>query len=88
MPRRNRIRRLRASARAKVRLMNRLSLLTFAVALAGCGAPPNEVFRTRDGVLQATTTAQAAAYCQKDRSTLRVMGKAPAESGVLFVCDR
>ena len=68
--------------------MNRLLLLSLAIALSGCGAPPNEVFRTRDGVLQATTTAQAAAYCQKDRLTLRVMGKAPAESGVLFVCDR
>jgi starvation-inducible outer membrane lipoprotein len=68
--------------------MNRLLLLSLAIALSGCGAPPNEVVRTRDGVLRATTTAQAAAYCQKDRLTLRVMGKAPAESGVLFVCDR
>jgi starvation-inducible outer membrane lipoprotein len=68
--------------------MNRLLLLSLGIALSGCGAPPNEVFRTRDGVLQATTTAQAAAYCQKDRTTLRVVGKAPAESGVLFVCDR
>ncbi|MDM0035202.1 hypothetical protein QTI33_23915 [Variovorax sp. J22P271] len=68
--------------------MNRLLLLTLAIALAGCGAPSHEVVRTRDGVLRATTTAEAAAYCQKDRTTLRVVGKAPAESGVLFVCDR
>ncbi|MDM0072201.1 hypothetical protein [Variovorax sp. J31P207] len=68
--------------------MNRLSFLTLAIALAGCGAPSNEVIRTRDGVLRATTTVEAAAYCQKDRTTLRVVGKAPAESGVLFVCDR
>lgn len=68
--------------------MNRLLLLTLSIALAGCDALPNEVVRTGDGVLRATTTVQAAAYCQKDRLTLRVMGKAPAESGVLFVCDR
>ena len=68
--------------------MNRLLLLTLAIALAGCGVPSNEVVRMRDGVLRATTTADAAAYCQKDRTTLRVVGKAPAESGVLFVCDR
>ena len=77
-----------ASGRAKVGLMNRLSLLSFAIALAGCGAPSNEVVRMKDGVLRATTTAEAAAYCQQDRTSLRVVGKAPAESGVLFVCDR
>lgn len=69
--------------------MNRLPLLTFAIAtaLAGCGAPSNEVVRMKDGVMRATTTAEAASYCQKDRTTLRVVGKAPAEGGVLFVCD-
>ncbi|MGO4395347.1 hypothetical protein AB4Z46_28730 [Variovorax sp. M-6] len=41
-----------------------------------------------DGVLRATTSSQAAAYCQKDRSTLRMLGKAPAESGILFRCER
>ena len=68
--------------------MNRLSILFLAAALAGCGAPSHEVVRMNDGVLRATTSAQAAAYCQKDRSTLRVIGKAPAESGVLFRCER
>lgn len=70
--------------------MSRLPLLLVAqaVALAACGAPSNEVVRLNDGVMRATTSAEAASYCQKDRSALRVIGKAPAETGVLFRCER
>ena len=68
--------------------MNRLAFLFVALAQAGCATPPNEVVRMSDGVLRATTSSQAAAYCQKDRSTLRMLGKAPAESGILFRCER
>lgn len=68
--------------------MNRLALLLLAVALAGCGATSHEVVPLKDGVMRATTSSEAASYCQKDRSTLRVIGKAPAETGVLFRCDR
>lgn len=68
--------------------MNRLVLSFLALALGGCATPPNEVIRMSDGVLRATTSAQAAAHCEKDRSTLRMLGKAPAESGVLFRCER
>ena len=69
--------------------MNRLTfLLLRAAALAGCGVPAHEVVRMNDGVMRATTSVEAAAYCQKDRSSLRVIGKAPAETGVLFRCER
>lgn len=72
---------------AKVGAMNRLSFLHLAVALAGCGAPSHEVVRMKDGVMRATTYAEATSYCQKDRLTLQVIGKAPAETGVLFRCE-
>lgn len=65
----------------------RLSFLLLAMALAGCGAPSNEVVRMKDGVMRATTSAEAASYCRKDRLTLQVIGKAPAETGVLFRCE-
>ncbi|MDM0022006.1 lipoprotein [Variovorax saccharolyticus] len=69
--------------------MKRLTFPIFlAAALAGCGAPSHEVVRMNDGVMRATTSAEAAAYCQKDRSSLRMIGKAPAETGVLFRCER
>ena len=68
--------------------MNRPALIVLAAALAGCGAMPHEVVPLKDGVMRATTTAEAASYCQKDRSTLHVIGKAPAETGVLFRCER
>lgn len=68
--------------------MIRLPLILLALSLAACGAPSNEVVRLNDGVMRATTSAEAASYCQKDRSTLRMIGKAPAETGVLFRCER
>jgi len=67
--------------------MNRFVFLPLALAVAGCGTPPNEVIRLRDGVMRATTYVQASDYCQKSGSSARMLGKAPAESGVLFRCD-
>ncbi len=68
--------------------MNRIAFLLSALALAACAMPSNEVVPMGDGVMRATTSAEAAAYCQKDRTSLRMVGKAPAEGGVLFRCDR
>ena len=67
--------------------MNQNAFLLLAVALAGCASPSYEVVRMRDGVLRASTSVEAAAYCKKDGSTLKMIGKAPAETGVLFRCD-
>lgn len=67
--------------------MNRLSFLLLAAALAGCGVPAYEVVRMQDGVLRAPNSAAAASYCQKDRLSLKAIGKAPAETGVLFRCE-
>lgn len=67
--------------------MNRLPVLLSAAVLAGCATPSYEVVRVGDGMLRATTHSEAAAYCSKDRLNLRVLGKAPAETGVLFRCE-
>ena len=64
--------------------MKWLASLPFAVVLAGCGVPPNQVVPMRDGTLRATTYVQAANHCQEKGSTARMLGKAPAEAGVLF----
>jgi hypothetical protein len=67
--------------------MKRIALTTFVLAIAGCGSLPNEVVPLRDGMLRATTYAGAAAHCQEKGSTARMLGKAPAETGVLFRCE-
>ena len=41
----------------------------------------------RDGVLRATTYVQAADHCREKGTTARMLGKAPAEAGVLFRCE-
>jgi len=67
-------------------LLALLSILC-ALAIAGCSTPPNEVMQFREGVLRATTYTQAQLYCDNKNQTPRWLGKAPAESGVLFRCD-
>ena len=68
--------------------MNRIALIAFASALTACGTLPNEVVPMRDGTLRAATYVSAATYCQQRGSTARVLGKAPAETGVLFLCEK
>ena len=68
--------------------MTRTAFLLIPLVLAGCGAPSHEVVRMSDGVLRATTSNEAAGYCRKDGASLQVIGKAPAETGVLFRCER
>ena len=41
----------------------------------------------RDGTLRATTYIQAAEYCRKKNATATAVGKAPAETGVIFRCE-
>lgn len=67
--------------------MKQIALIAFALAVAGCGTLPNEVVPLRDGMLRATTYAGAATYCQQRGSTAQMLGKAPAETGVLFRCN-
>lgn len=55
-------------------------------ALAGCAVPPNQVVPQRDGVLRATTYVQADDYCRERNASPKWLGRAPAESGVLFRC--
>ncbi|MDB5830013.1 MAG: hypothetical protein JWQ73_4233 [Variovorax sp.] len=71
---------------ARIPRMNRLALLTIVLTIAGCGTPPNEVVPLRDGTFRARMYDQAIVYCQKDGLTASMLGKAPAESGVLFSC--
>lgn len=55
--------------------------------LAACGLPGNEVISFKDGVMRATTPNEAADYCHAKGSSAHMVGKAPAETGVLFRCD-
>lgn len=67
--------------------MNWLAPLLIALLLTGCGVPPNQVVPMRDGTLRATTYMQAGGHCQEKGMTARMLGKAPAEQGVLFRCE-
>ena len=67
--------------------MNWLAPLPIALLVAGCGVPPNEVVRMRDGTLRTTTYVQASDHCREKGTTARMLGKAPAEQGVLFRCE-
>ena len=67
--------------------MNWLAPLLVALLVTGCGVPPNEVVPMRDGTLRATTYIQAGGHCQEKGMTARMLGKAPAEQGVLFRCE-
>ena len=67
--------------------MNWLAPLLIALLLTGCGVPPNQVVPMRDGSLRATTYMQAGGHCQEKGMTARMLGKAPAEQGVLFRCE-
>ena len=67
--------------------MNWLAPLLIALLLTGCGVPPNQVVPMRDGSLRATTYMQAGGHCQEKGLTARMLGKAPAEQGVLFRCE-
>ena len=67
--------------------MNWLAPLLVALLLTGCGVPPNQVVPMRDGTLRATTYMQAGGPCQEKGMTARMLGKAPAEQGVLFRCE-
>ncbi|MEJ7686575.1 MAG: hypothetical protein WKG52_06020 [Variovorax sp.] len=67
--------------------MKLLTSLPLAFVLAGCGIPPNQAVPVRDGVLRAPTYADAIAHCERAGATATMLGKAPAESGVLFRCE-
>lgn len=67
--------------------MKWLASLPFSLIIAGCGVPPNQVVPMRDGVLRATTYVQAADHCREKGTTAKMLGKAPAETGVLFRCE-
>jgi hypothetical protein len=41
----------------------------------------------REGVLRAPTYTQASSYCDAKGMEPKWLGKAPAESGVLFQCN-
>ncbi|MGJ7489513.1 hypothetical protein [Variovorax sp. ZT4R33] len=63
-----------------------LALLPFACALAGCGTPSYEVVTYPNGTTRAPTSADAVGYCAQKGLTARIVGKAGAETGVLFRC--
>ena len=67
--------------------MNWLAPLLIALLVTGCGVPPNQVVPLRDGTLRATTYVQAGDHCREKGLTARMLGKAPAEQGVLFRCE-
>ncbi|VTU37119.1 hypothetical protein [Variovorax sp. RA8] len=67
--------------------MNWLAPLLIALLVTGCGVPPNQVVPMRDGTLRAATYLQADAHCRDKGATARMLGKAPAEAGVLFRCE-
>ena len=67
--------------------MNWLAPLLVALLVTGCGVPPNQIVPQRDGTLRATTYIQAGGHCQEKGLTARMLGKAPAEQGVLFRCE-
>lgn len=60
--------------------------LAVVLTIAGCGTPPNEVVPLRDGTFRARFYDQATVYCQNNGLTATMLGKAPAENGVLFTC--
>lgn len=66
--------------------MNWRTLLPLALVVTGCSAP-NEVVPFREGVLRAPTYTQASNYCDAKGLTPKWIGRAPAESGVLFQCN-
>ena len=66
--------------------MNWRTLLPLALLATGCSSPPNEVVPFRDGVLRAPSYTHAADHCSAKGATPRWLGRAPAESGVLFQC--
>jgi len=67
--------------------MNRFAFLPLVLAIGGCGTPNNEVIPYKDGILRATTYNEATDYCRNKGSTEHLLGKAPAETGVLFKCE-
>ena len=67
--------------------MNWLAPLLVALLVTGCGVPPNQVVPMRDGALRATTYMQAGEHCREKGLNARMLGKAPAEQGVLFRCE-
>ena len=67
--------------------MKWLASLPFALAIAGCGVPPNQVVPMRDGVLRAITYVAASQHCEEKGLRARMLGRAPAEQGVLFRCE-
>ncbi|WP_077001356.1 hypothetical protein [Variovorax sp. KK3] len=67
--------------------MKWLASLPIALIVAGCGVPPNQVVPMRDGTLKAITYVAASNHCEEKGLTARMMGKAPAEQGVLFRCE-
>jgi hypothetical protein len=66
--------------------MNLRTLLPLVLVIAGCSTP-TEVIRVREGVLRGPTSADASNYCRAQGSTARMLGKAPAEAGILFRCE-
>lgn len=62
-------------------------LALLAAAVAGCSVPPNQVVSLRDGVLRAPSYVQADDHCRERNATPKWLGRAPAESGVLFRCS-
>ena len=63
----------------------RTTLLSLALVITGCSAP-NEIVPFREGVLRAPTYTLASDYCSAKSLTPKWIGRAPAESGVLFQC--
>ncbi|RYF29843.1 MAG: hypothetical protein EOO26_16400 [Comamonadaceae bacterium] len=64
-----------------------LSLPALALLLSACATGSSEVIRFGDGVWRAPTHVDAQSYCKQKDSTVRVLGKAPGEGGVLFRCN-
>jgi hypothetical protein len=67
--------------------MNWRTVLPLALLATGCSSPPNEVVPFRNGALRAPTYTQAPHYSSATGATPRWLGRAPAESGVLFQCN-
>ncbi|SFP59808.1 hypothetical protein [Variovorax sp. 770b2] len=62
-----------------------LPLALITTVITGCSAP-NEIVPFREGVLRAPSYTLAADYCSAKDLTPKWIGRAPAESGVLFQC--
>jgi hypothetical protein len=67
--------------------MNWFAPLLVALLVTGCGVPPNQVVPLRDGTLRAPTYVHAGKHCRDKGLSARMLGKAPAEQGVLFRCE-